>query len=140
MDIRIDWEAFGAGLGVLFIFGLLYNYYIAISERNSGNEGATAIQVAAGTFVVLVVLNIVRYYVFVNGLIIESSHAAEAALLSLATDITAFIAAGTPMIVGYWHRYTERRRNTSDHKRQIELAKILEMVDQETENDNDETA
>lgn len=139
MDVNINWEAFGILSGTLFVFGIIYNCYIAQSEQRGDNEGATAIQVAWGTFVTLAGINIMRYFSFKLGLTINPSHAAETALMSFAVDLAMFTAAGTPMIIGYWNRYTARRRNTNQPQAQLELEKLLGTVDQEEDN-NDETA
>ncbi|NPV77931.1 MAG: hypothetical protein HPY59_16340 [Anaerolineae bacterium] len=89
-EIRLDYGMITAVLLGLVLFGIGYNALVAWAERRGYTEGYLSLIVAMGVFVTLC------------GVAILSIHAALLTLL-------AFIASGTPMIIGSILRYIHRR-------------------------------
>jgi len=89
-EIRLDLGTIWAVLLALILFGIGYNSFVTYLERRGYTEGYTSLLVAAGVFVTLCGVAILSI---------------PAALLTLA----AFIASGTPMIVGSIVRYLQKR-------------------------------
>ncbi|MGD9101816.1 MAG: hypothetical protein PVF45_15140 [Anaerolineae bacterium] len=81
----------GAVLGGLFIFGVLYNTFVAELQRKGYDEGYTAILVVFGVAITLIGV---------------AAMDANAAILSG----LAFCASGPPMIIGSLWRYAKRRQ------------------------------
>jgi hypothetical protein len=89
-EIRLDFGTIAAVLLGLLLFGIGYNALVAWLERRGYTEGFLSLIVALGVFVTLC------------GVAVLSIHAA---LLALG----AFVATGTPMIIGSIIRYLSRR-------------------------------
>lgn len=88
--MRVDSGLFWAVFGGLALFGLGYNAFVAWAERRGYTEGYMSLIVACGVLVTL------------GGVAILSVPAALTAL-------AAFVASGTPMIIGSIVRYVQRR-------------------------------
>jgi hypothetical protein len=91
-EIRLDLGIVLAVFLGLVLFGIGYNALVAWLERRSYTEGYLSLIVALGVFVTLCGVAILSI---------------QAALLSLG----AFIATGTPMILGSIARYLKAREN-----------------------------
>lgn len=78
-------------LGGLFLFGLAYNAAVAWMESRGYDQGFTAILVIFGVATTLIGVAVLDE---------------RAAMLSL----YAFVASGTPMVIGSWWRYVRRRQ------------------------------
>ncbi|GAP10587.1 hypothetical protein BECAL_01760 [Bellilinea caldifistulae] len=89
-EIRLDYGVITAVLLGLLLFGIGYNSLVAWLERRGYTEGFLSLIVAFGVAMTLA------------GVAILSIHAALLTLL-------AFVATGTPMIVGSIVRYLRRR-------------------------------
>jgi predicted tellurium resistance membrane protein TerC len=82
-------------MGVLFVFGFLYNLLIGWLERRGYDEGYTALLVVIGVAVTLIA------YSFMDVV-----PAIEMAL--------AFAASGFWMVIGSWWRHVQARRHAQD--------------------------
>ena len=102
-DLGCDSARIWLMIGILFVFGFLYNAFTAWLERESYDEGYTAILVVAGTGVTLLVY----------GLMIDF-HGAMRMFL-------AFAASGFWMVVGSTWRAMRARRRAQDLAREHEV-------------------
>lgn len=91
-EIRLDYGVITAVLLGLLLFGIGYNALVAWMERKGYTEGYLSLIVALGVFVTLCGVAILSI---------------QAALLTL----LAFVATGTPMIIGSITRYLKAREN-----------------------------
>lgn len=91
-EIRLDLGIVSAVLLGLLLFGIGYNAFVAWLGHRNYTEGFLSLIVATGVFVTLVGVAVLSI---------------EAALLTLG----AFIASGTPMIVGSIVRYIQKRES-----------------------------
>lgn len=102
---------FGMTLAALFLFGALYNLFVAWLVRTGRDRGATAILVVGGTLSTLL------------------GAAAIIGLEHTAVALACFAASGLPMVIGSWERYTRKR--AQDEQTAKELA--WEMLHDQTE-------
>lgn len=101
-EIRLDYGVIAAVFLGLLLFGVGYNAFVAWVERRGYTEGYLSLIVAVGVAMTLVGVAVLSI---------------QAALLALG----AFIATGTPMIVGSILRYIQARdRSKRDIKSEID--------------------
>ncbi len=89
-EIRVDYGTIAAVFLGLVLFGIGYNAFVAWLERRGYTEGYLSLIVSLGVFVTLC------------GVAVLSIHAALLTLM-------AFVATGTPMIIGSIVRYLRKR-------------------------------
>jgi hypothetical protein len=92
----VQWALFVGALGVLGLFGQLFNMLVAFLQRHGYDEGFTAFEVVAGTLVTLLVMAVPLW-----GRPFDA--------VSLLLLLGGFIASGAPMIGGSWARYAHLR-------------------------------
>lgn len=92
-----DWRTFGEMLALLFVVGIGYNWLMGKLQNRAGY---TAFYVAGGVLITLGGVAIVFW---------------QAALLTLA----AFVASGTPMIIGSMYRYMRETAATLEALRRV---------------------
>ena len=98
-------ELLFAVMAALFLFGCIYNAFVARIEHDGQDRGFTAFLVVGGVLVTVVAA----------GLIIG--------LRDMAILLVCFSASGLPMIWGGWSRYTKTRQ--AEEKKAIEITRKL---------------
>lgn len=101
MKYGLNSGAFGAVLGLLLAFGVLFNLGVGYLNRRGWSEGFTSLLVVAGVGATLLALLVVL--------------AAEV----VAMVLLAFVASGTPMIAGDIYRYVKRREEEKEQLREL---------------------